>query len=282
MTIWNDLPTAGYAVMRVPVGDVQTRVLRAGSGPDVICLHGTSGHLEAFTRNVRPLVEAGYTVHAIDMLGHGYTDKPVFDYVPPVHAEHLARYIDENTAGRVHLIGESLGGWVSAWLASERPELVDRVVLVAPGGSAATPEVMERIKISTQAAVAAADTTLTRERLELLMFDPTIVPDELVEVRRRIYAQEDFRRALPHILCLQEMDTRNKYLLDEPMLAKIEAPTLLIWGRQNPFGKMNEADFLSNAIPDCRLEVFDECGHWPQYEKHDEFNRLVTEFLGQG
>ena len=86
MTIWTDL-TVPFRVERVDVDGVGTRALVAGEGEDVLFLHGTSGHLEAFTRNIVPHVEAGFRCHAIDLLGHGYTDKPDYDYEIP-------RYVD--------------------------------------------------------------------------------------------------------------------------------------------------------------------------------------------
>ncbi|WP_199489203.1 alpha/beta fold hydrolase [Micromonospora craniellae] len=245
----------------------------------MICLHGTSGHLEAFTRNIEAAVNAGFTVHALDMLGHGYTDKPDFDYTPPQHVDHLRAYIRTQGLDRPHLIGESLGGWVSAWLAADHPDEVGRLILVAPGGTAATPEVMAKIKQSTEAAVLNASLDRTRQRLELLMHDPRQVTDELVQVRHAIYTQDDFRTALAHILCLQDLPTRTRYLLDKERLGRISTPTLLIWGRQNPFGKTAEAFFIRDSIPGCRLELFDECGHWPQYEKADQFNDLAWPFL---
>lgn len=282
MSIWTALNQLDFEHRRVDVAGVPTRAIIAGEGPDVICLHGTSGHLEAFTRNIAELVHAGFRVHALDMLGHGFTGKPDYDYTPPAHVEHLRKYVEQAEIERPHFIGESLGGWASAWYASEFPDEVGRVVLVAPGGTKANPEVMERIKSSTEAAVLDPSLERTRKRLELLMYDPSIVTDELTEVRHAIYTAPDFRAALPHILCLQNLDTRVRYLLDAPRMAKITAPTLLIWGRQNPFGKLDEAHFITESIPSCRLEIFDDCGHWPQYERAEKFNKIALNFLAAG
>jgi 2-hydroxy-6-oxonona-2,4-dienedioate hydrolase len=258
---------------------VGTRAVIAGSGPDVICLHGTGGHLEAFSRNIAALVHAGYRVHVLDMLGHGFTDKPDFDYTPDRHAAHLRAYIRSESLNRPHLIGESLGGWVATWFASEHPSEVGHVILVAPGGTKANQDVMERIKSATEAAVLTPSLERTRKRLEMLMFDKGQVTDELVEVRHAIYTKPAFAAALSHILCLQTLDTRVKYLLDASRMAKVAAPVLLIWGRQNPFGKLDEADFIAQSIPTCDLHIFEECGHWPQYEQSEQFNKLALKFL---
>jgi 2-hydroxy-6-oxonona-2,4-dienedioate hydrolase len=280
MTLWTDLTGVAYSIDFIDAAGVPTRVLRAGQGEDVVMLHGTSGHLEAFIRNV-PAFAARYRVHAIDMLGHGWTGKPDYPYEIPRYVEHVLAYLDACGIGAAHLVGESLGGWVAAWLASERPDRVASLQLVAAGGTKADPAVMERIRASTCQAVHSGDRALTRKRLELLMYDPAKdVSDELVEVRHAVYSAPAFRGNLHNLLCLQDMETRQRNLLRPDRLARIKAPTLVVWGRQNPFGGVPEADAMANAIPGARLELFERCGHWPQHERAERFNELSLAFLG--
>lgn len=283
MTAWLDLTGVPFSVDVVDAAGTPTRALRAGEGPDVVFLHGTSGHLEAFTRNVVPHVEAGFRVHAIDLLGHGYTGKPDRPYEIPGYAEHLAAYLDASGIERANLVGESLGGWVAGWLTSERPERVTSLQMVAAGGTKANPEIMERIRTSTLKAVTTDDRDLTRARLELLMHEPAgNVTDELVEVRHRIYHQPDFVANIGNLLCLQDMETRQRNLLRADRMERIGAvPTLVVWGNENPFGDVPEARAMHEAIPGSRLELLAECGHWPQYEQADRYNALSIEFLRQ-
>lgn len=279
MSFWTDLTGTGYRVGFADAGGVPTRTLRAGDGEPLVFLHGTSGHLEAFIRNIPAHAAAGYACHAIDMLGHGYTGKPDYPYEIPRYAAHLSDYLDTIGADRVHLAGESLGGWVAAWLASEQPGRVASLQLIAAGGTKANPAVMDRIKTSTLAAVRSDDIALTRQRLELLMFDPADVTDELVEVRHRIYHEPDFVANIHNLLCLQEMEIRQRNLLTPERMAAITAPTLVIWGHENPFGDVPEAKRMHEAIGGSRLELFPECGHWPQHEQADKYNALSLSFL---
>jgi 2-hydroxy-6-oxonona-2,4-dienedioate hydrolase len=281
MTIWTELTDLDYRVALVDAGGIRTRALQAGTGQDVVFLHGTSGHLEAFVRNI-PAHAAQYRCHAIDMLGHGYTGKPDYRYEIPRYVEHLGWYLDALGIDRAHLVGESLGGWVAAWYASEYPGRVRSLQLLAAGGTRANPAVMERIRTSTTQAALADDIGLTRARLNLLMHDPARdVSDELVEIRHRIYHQPDFQRNLDNLLCLQDMAVRQRNLLRPDRLARITAPTLVVWGHENPFGDVPEAQQLHEAIPGSRLELFAECGHWPQHEQADRYNKLSLTFLAE-
>lgn len=280
MTIWTDLSGIDFEVKTVDVAGIPTRALVAGDGPDVVFLHGTSGHLEAFSRNFVPHVEAGLRCHAIDALGHGYTGKPDYPYEIPRYVEHLIGYLDAMEIHEANLVGESLGGWTAGWLASEAQERVRTLQLVAAGGTRANPEVMARIKASTTEAVLGDDMSLTRDRLHLLMYDgPKDVSDELVEIRYRIYHQSDFQENLHNLLCLQEMEIRQRNLLRPERLQRITAPTLIVWGSENPFGDVPEARAMQESMPGAELQIFNNCGHWPQHEHAEEYNRLSIEFI---
>jgi 2-hydroxy-6-oxonona-2,4-dienedioate hydrolase len=282
MTIWTDLGSIPFCVSMVDANGIPTRALVAGEGEDAIFLHGTSGHLEAFSRNISAYVEAGYRCHAIDMLGHGYTGKPDKPYEIPDYVDHVLAYLDAQGVEKVHLVGESLGGWVAAYIASDTPERVLTLQLIAAGGTKANPEVMNRILKSTTEAVVKDDKDLTRQRLHLLMANPERdVSEELVDIRYRIYHRLEFQANVQNLLSLQDMERRQRNLLREDRLERITVPTLVVWGRDNPFGEVPEAEMMHQAIEGSRLELFDDCGHWPQHEKAEEYNRIALEFLEQ-
>ncbi len=281
MSIWTELLGVDFSVTTVDAGGIPTRALQAGQGEDVIFLHGTSGHLEAFIRNIAAHAPR-YRCHAIDMLGHGFTGKPDYDYEIPRYMEHLLAYMDACGITRAHIAGESLGGWVGAWLATEHPERVASLQLLCSGGTKANPAVMERIRSSTHVAVSTDDISLTRKRLELLMADPVKdVSDELVETRHRIYHAPDFVAHIEQLLCLQNMETRQRNLLRADRLARITQPTLIIWGTDNPFGDVPEARELHEMIPHSQLELFGRCGHWPQHEQPEHYNEIALDFLAR-
>ena len=280
-TIWAELAGTDLTLDHVDAGGVPTRSLRTGAGEEhVVFLHGTSGHLEAFTRNLRAHGEH-YRCHAIDMLGHGYTGKPDFPYEIARYRDHLLAYLDAQGIEKAHIVGESLGGWVGARAAIDDPDRIASLQLLCAGGTVANPEVMARIRTSTRRAVETDDIELTRSRMRLLMADPADATEELVEVRHAIYHQPDFVANIDNLLCLQDLETRLRNVLTPEDLAQITVPTLVVWGRDNPFGDVPEAAAMHAAIPGSELVLFDACGHWPQHEKATEYNELSLAFLAK-
>lgn len=280
MTIWTDLTGIEFSVRFVDAGGIRTRALIAGEGEDVVMLHGTSGHLEAFSRNIVPHVEAGFRCHAIDALGHGYTGKPAEPYEIFKYAAHVIAYLDAMGIEKAHFAGESLGGWISAWIAINHPDRVASIQLIAAGGTRANPEIMERIKTSTTLAVETDDIELTRKRLHLLMHDPAKdVSEELVQIRHAIYHAPDFVANIANLLSLQNMEIRQRNILRPEDLAKIEAPTLVVWGTNNPFGGVQEATEMHENIANSQIVIYNQCGHWPQHEHADSYNSRAIGFL---
>jgi 2-hydroxy-6-oxonona-2,4-dienedioate hydrolase len=280
-TIWTELADQPFSLSWVDAGGVPTRSLQAGNGPEtIVFLHGTSGHLEAFIRNIRPHAEK-YTVHAIDMLGHGYTGKPDFPYEIPKYRDHLVAYLDAVGIEKAHIGGESLGGWVGGRLAIDDPSRVASLQLLCAGGTVANPEVMERIRTSTRRAVETDDIELTRKRMRLLMADPVNATEELVAVRHEIYHRPDFVAGIGNLLSLQDMETRLRNILNPEDLAQITVPTLIVWGRNNPFGDVPEASAMHDHIPGSELVLLDDCGHWPQHEQAEKYNQISLDFLAK-
>ncbi|WP_216896877.1 alpha/beta fold hydrolase [Nocardia alni] len=281
MSIWTELGPAPFRVEYIDAAGVRTRTLRAGApnAEAVVFLHGTSGHLEAFARNI--VAHSAYDLHAIDMLGHGYTGKPAHPYEIADYVEHLLAYFDAAGIQSAHIVGESLGGWVGARAAIEHPARVRSLQLLCAGGTVANPAVMDRIRTSTKQAVASDDIELTRQRLRLLMADDADATEELVEVRHAIYHQPEFVANVDNLLSLQDMERRRRNLLKPEDLARIAQPTLIVWGRKNPFGEVPEATAMHEAIAGSRLELFEDCGHWPQHEQAAEYNPISLEFLSK-
>lgn len=279
MSLWPELSEGEFSLGYVDASGIRTRVLSAGtSGDPLIFLHGSGGHLEAYTRNIIPHARH-FRTYAIDMLGHGFTAKPDKPYEIDDYVRHLESVLDALGIARAHISGESLGGWVAGAFAARRPNRILKLVLNTAGGLSAIPEVMNRIYTLSMAAVRNADREAVRKRLEFLMHDPSHVTDDLVDMRYRVYTQPGFERAMENILCLQKMEFRTRNLLSEEELRGIKAPTLVVWTDHDPTAPVSVGEKFANLIPGARIVVMTGCGHWPQYEDAPTFNRLHLDFL---
>jgi 2-hydroxy-6-oxonona-2,4-dienedioate hydrolase len=279
-TLWTDLSGLDYAIRHVEIDGWSTRVLEAGHGTPLVLMHGTGGHLEAYARNLAALAER-YRVIAYDYPGHGWTTVAKADLEIDDYVNHLAGLLDALGIERAHLSGESLGGWVAVKFAARHPERVGRLILNTPGGTMATPEVMERIRSLSQAAADDPSEERIRARLEWLMADPATVTDELVEIRQGVYSRPGFADSMRHILCLQDEAVRRRNMVTDDDLAAITAPTLVIWTSDDPSGPAKAGLDMAERIPGGEFRLIEGAGHWPQWEQAATFNRIAPEFLGR-
>ncbi|MGR9091263.1 MAG: alpha/beta fold hydrolase [Gammaproteobacteria bacterium] len=279
-SFWSDLRAGEFAQGFLDAGGIRTRYLHAGSAelPPLLLLHGVGGHAETYTRN---LLEHGehFNTYAIDMVGHGYSAKPDYDYEVDVYVEHVRAVIDTLGFDRIFLSGESLGGWVTARFALKYPQRLERIVLNTCGGATLNPEVMQRIKTLTMAAVREPNWDTVKARLEWLMADPATVTDDLIACRQAIYRQSGMVDAMARIMCLQETEIRRRNNLSDDEWAGIEAATLVLWTDKDPTAAANVGEKIARLIPNARFALMTNCGHWPQFEDPPTFNSLHLDFL---
>jgi len=279
-TLWQDLRATSFSQGWFDAGGIRTRFLRSGddSLPPLVLLHGVGGHAEAYARNL-DAHGRHFNTWSIDMIGHGWTDKPDHPYELPHYVDHILRFMDAQGWDRAHISGESLGGWVASWLASRHPDRVNRVVLNTAGGSQADPAVMARLKsLSTQAA-ADPSWDFIKARVEWLMKDKADATPDLIACRQAIYAQPGFKQAMAHAIVLQDMEIRTRNLMRAEDYGRIQAPTLVLWTSDDPTADVSEGRRIASMIPASNFVVMEGCGHWPQWEDVATFNRLHLNFL---
>jgi 2-hydroxy-6-oxonona-2,4-dienedioate hydrolase len=279
-SIWSDLQGVPFSQGYLNASGVRTRYLRAGDPglPVLMLLHGSGGHAEAYVRNLEAHAEH-FSTWSIDMLGHGYTDKPGHPLEVTHYVDHLMAVLDEIGAGRARISGESLGGWVAARAAIDHPDRVERLVLNTAGGSQADPDVMKRITRLSMAAAENPTWETVQARITWLMANKSKGYDDIVASRQRVYRQPDFVAAMRDIMALQDPDIRARNLLGPADYGAITAPTLVLWTSDDPTADVSEGRRIASMIPGARFEVMAGCGHWPQYEDAKTFNRLHLDFL---
>jgi len=244
------------------------RYIEAGQGPAVILLHGLGAVKEIWTANWEAL-SAGHHVYALDQIGFGHSDKPLLEYKIATWVDFLHGFMQSENIHQATLVGNSLGGWIALEFAAQHPEMVDRLVLVDSAGLAWG---QGGPVIDLNPSSIAGWRTL----LEALFYDKKMVSDQFV---LRVFTDHmrnndgyTIERALAGFALAQFEDDK---------LGSIHLPTLVVWGREDELISVTRAEKFRNGIPGAKLVVFEQCGHVPQLEKPDDFNRAVLDFLGR-
>ena len=260
-------------------GGLKVHYHEAGTGPVVLFLHGSGPGASGwsnFRRNYPFLAEHGYRAIVPDTLGYGYSSKPDdVDYTLDFLLDALEKFLAVIGVERCSVIGNSHGGAMSIGLALRRPKLVEKLVLMAPGGLEQRETYMKMEGIRAMVKSFLAPEGITRESMRhvfgLQLFDPTLITDEIIEERSQI-AETQPKRVLttmhvPHLA---------------PELSKIECPVFGFWGVDDKFCPMSGAETIAKSCKDSRVLLLSRCGHWVMVEHKDTFNRMTLDFLREG
>jgi pimeloyl-ACP methyl ester carboxylesterase len=179
--------------------------------------------------------------------------------------DHVKWFFDKMDLDRAVLCGNSLGGQVAIDFCLQHPGRVERLVLAGSAGlferSLAGGRMLRHCR------------KLVREQACEIFHDPIHVTDELVEDIYAMLGDRQYRRFLLRVA----MATRDRHMLDE--LAQVEAPTLIIWGRNDTITPPFVAEQFFDELPSSELAFIDHCGHAPPIEQPEEFARLMNAFL---
>jgi pimeloyl-ACP methyl ester carboxylesterase len=238
------------------VGGFRVHSVEYGAGAEcIVLIHGLSGSSRWWARNAPELAD-GYRVVIPDLVGFGRSARPEMGLPAiPAAAALLGDWMHERGLDRAHLVGHSMGGQVAVHLAAERPERVDRLILVDAAG---IPRALDPMALARFAAEA---TPLWR------WGDPRFLP---VIARDAITAGP--RTLLQSIIRIMKDDVR-------PLLPRVRAPTLIVWGARDSLVPLAHAWELRRGIPDARLAVLRAASHNPMVDRPADFNRLVLRFL---
>jgi 4,5:9,10-diseco-3-hydroxy-5,9,17-trioxoandrosta-1(10),2-diene-4-oate hydrolase len=257
-------------------GGLRLKVRDLGEGPPVVFLHGSGPGASGwsnFRRNLPAFVEGGFRAVVVDTLGFGGSSMPDdVDYGLDFLCGLLRRALAALGIARCAVVGNSHGGALAIRLALDAPELVDRLILMAPGGLETRETYMAMAGIRAMVKLVLGKEPLSRDGLRRLLamqlFDPALLDDETVderwEVARRQPARVLATLAVPHLA---------------PELPRLRCPVLGLWGMNDVFCPPSGATTLAAGAPDARVLLVNRCGHWVMVERPRLFDRLALDFL---
>ena len=249
----------------------------------VVFVHGLGGSWQNFLENIPRAAAEGRRVIALDLPGHGFSEMPRDDITISGYGRTVNALCDELDIGEVVLVGNSMGGFVSAETAIQFPDRVERLVLISAAGMTTNDVVRGPLLAASRVfamvatfAAASSEQLVARPRLRVPMFAQImrypgrIKPDLLHEITYSS-GRKGFVPALRAILTF---DFRDR-------LPEIRCPTLIVWGKHDMLVPDRDADEFERLIPDSRKIVFDETGHVAMLERPQTFNDALFEFLAE-
>lgn len=276
-----ELRRRGYGEY-VTVKGIKTRYFVIGSGSPVLLVHGFGAFLETWGFNILPLSKR-YQVYAMDLPGHGLSDKSKGCYTPAFVTEFTSDFINALGIKRTSMIGHSLGGLISLNTAVNLPERVNRLILVDSAGLSQKLPLRYRL-CSVPGLGNILMKSVTKPVLERgirrLFYNPNFLPDEILDVVVAISQGSGAKEAL--LSMLQDnvgLTGMHPELVMADKLHLVKSPTLLIHGVQDKLIPLEHARKAYHLIPNASLKIFNECGHCPNIEKAAEFNEAVIAFL---
>ena len=270
----------------INVKGVNTRYWTAGDkGPVLLLIHGFGASVEIWQHNIKSLVKF-YKVYAIDLVGFGRTDKHEGTYTPPFMVQFINDALTALNLEKVTLIGLSMGGGLSILYTLRFPHKIDKLVLVDSAGLGK--EVIFSMRLMSLPFLGELITKPSR-KMAYLFFKPAVLnPAQLkgqfTDIYYGLFSLPGAQTALLKVL--RSMCTifgTKKDVLDETMmnLHRITSPTLIIWGRQDAILPLKQAYYAKEKISNSKLHIIEQCGHMPNFEKPDEFNQVVLDFLSR-
>lgn len=274
--------------------DVETRRLhgrrmafrRAGTGPTIVLVHGITNSSQSWAPAMR-LLARDHDVIAPDLPGHGASDRQRGDHSIGAHACMLRDLLQLLEVERATIVGHSLGGGVAMQFSYQFPEMVERLVLVGSGGlgrevsplvrGAALPGAEQLLPLLTARPLLSAGTTVAGW-LGRIGLRPGA---DLAEVSRGIASLGDTERRAAFVRTVRSvMSPRGQRVTanDRLYLAR-GTPTLIVWGDHDPIIPVDHGYAAHAALPESRLEIFENSGHFPQLDDPHRFAELLADFV---
>ena len=248
-------------------------------GQPVALVHGFSVPYFIWDPTFAFLTASGFRVLRYDLFGRGFSDRPNLRYDVDLFCKQLRELLDTLGFDRVNLIGLSMGGPISATFTDRYPERVRKLVLIDPAG--ASPVTFSRVlKAATtpgfgELALGLFGSGGLSRGVKSDFYDPAHVRAFV----QRYMVQMEYKGFMRALLSTMRSGMLGNFMEIYRKIGEQNVPTMLFWGRDDKTVPFKHSDRFRCAIPQTEFHAFERCGHIPHYEKPDEANPLLLEFL---
>lgn len=260
-----------------------------GTGEAIVWVHGLSSHKEIWERNTS-IFGKYYRCITLDLPSHGESKMNVGTSSPLQLADMLLVFLEEMRIRKCVLVGHSMGGQIAIIAALKKPTMFSELILVAPAGCEQFTDA-EKTIMRNFSSVGVVGTSWLAQNILNMKSHFSRLDNHEQQALDRISRMHDNRSLseIAHTLsdCIGGM--LRESVLD--VLPRIKTPTLLLFGKADkliPNRYFNSqlstealAKNIASQIPNCRLKLWDDAGHYLQFERASEVNMEIYKFLNR-
>jgi pimeloyl-ACP methyl ester carboxylesterase len=254
-----------------------------GEGRPLILIHGYGAGMWVWEKQIEALSQS-YRVYVLDLIGHGFSDRPKIPYTPETYIHFLRDFMDEVGIEKGTLIGNSMGGGIAWAMAILFPERVDQLILI----NCVPPDVLDQVRNESF-------------RTLVALKDIPILPYLVISARNKnsirwilLECVSNIKLITPEVLNRQYQLSKIKgttwvlystfkhareALALKDRLSSVHHSTLFIWGERDPIFPPHVGETLHHAITGSKFQTIEKSGHIPMWETPDEVNQAILYFL---
>jgi len=243
-----------------------------GEGEPIAFLNGIMARTVSWGNQTKYFVSNGYKIILHDFRGQGQSERPRIKYSMDMHVEDLKELLDKLNIKKLHLVGLSYGGKVALMFALKYPEYIKSLTVVST-----TPTVDKAIRAKVDRWILGARFRSGRILFQIVY--PDIYSDgfleqkwEFVMTTAPAFEQIDFDALIELSKAFLEVDLKGK-------MSSINVPTLIVVGSEDKVFPPKYSKMIHEEIKRSKLIIVEGCGHVIIWEKPDEFNKIVHEFI---
>ena len=254
-----------------------------GDGKPLLLIHGYGAGMWVWEKQIEALSQS-YRVYVLDLIGHGFSDRPKVSYTPETYIHFLRDFMDGVGIEKATLIGNSMGGGIAWAMAILYPERVDRLILI----NCVPPDVLHQVKnesfrtlvaikdipILPYLVIAARGKNSIRWILLECVSNIKLITPEVVS---RQYPLSKIKGSTWVLYSTFKHAGEALKLKDQ--LSMIHKPTLFIWGERDLIFPPQVGEALHQAITGSKFLRIEKSGHIPMWETPDEVNQAILSFL---
>src|SRR5690554_2120524 len=269
--------SAGLEADNVTVGDLEIAYLRnaeANNGDTIVLVHGFGANKDNWTRIARELTDS-FNVYAIDLPGHGESSKPLdLGYRFEEQVAHLAGILEALDINEMHMMGNSMGGGITALYTATYPEQIKTAVLFNPAGILEYENEMVGLVLSGDNPLIPSQPGDFERLMDFALEKRPFIPWPILGVlEEKAIANQTVNKVIFAAIADPDYEPLFRNAIKD-----ITDPLLIIWGKEDRILDYRNAPVYQASIPGSQLVILEDIGHAPMIETPEESARLFLEF----